>query len=57
MGSTYACMCMCEDVLDRAWYNVRHMKEIKGDGENFWRNEEVRRRPGELSISKLFLRG
>jgi hypothetical protein len=33
------------------------MKEIKGDGEIFWRNEEVRRRPGELSISKLFLRG
>jgi hypothetical protein len=33
------------------------MEEIKGDGEIFWRNEEVRRRLGELSNSKLFLRG
>jgi hypothetical protein len=32
------------------------MKEIMRDGENFWRNEEARR-PGELSNSKLFLRG
>jgi hypothetical protein len=32
------------------------MEEIKGDGEFFRRNEEVRRRLGELSNSKL-LRG
>jgi hypothetical protein len=32
------------------------MEEIKGDGEFFWRNEKVRS-PGDLSNSKLFLRG
>jgi hypothetical protein len=43
---------MCEDVSDRALYNV----EKGRDGEKYRRNEEVSERRGELSNSRLFLR-
>jgi hypothetical protein len=51
---------MYDDMSDRAWYNVRWMKERdrgKGKGEKFRRNEEVNKRRGELSNDKLFLCG
>jgi len=29
-GTRYECMCMCEDVSDRAWYNARYTEDRKG---------------------------
>jgi hypothetical protein len=50
---------MCEDMSDRAWYNVRKIDggEKGRDGEILRRKEEVSKRRGKLSNSKLFLRG
>jgi hypothetical protein len=49
---------MFENVSDRAWYNIRIDGGEKGrEGGIFRRNEEVSKRRGELSNSKLSLRG
>jgi hypothetical protein len=48
---------MCEDVTDRARYNIdRWRREREGRGK-FRRNEEVSKRLGELNNSQLFLHG
>jgi hypothetical protein len=45
MGRKYACKCMCGEVSNNAWYR------------EFGKSEEVSKRGGELSNSKIFLRG
>jgi hypothetical protein len=48
---------MCEDVPDRARYNVDRWRREREGWRKFRRNEEVNKRLGELSNGGLFLRG